>query len=304
MAHLLLSVITFLFASLIRNSVQENFFECGKVKINKVALITHGSDTSPGEWPWHAAIYHKKSRSDIYACGGTLISELYVLTAAHCVLNKDNGYELSKNRIFVRFGVHNLDTINTNALQQHSVDRIHKFGNFSREVLKNDIALIELSTSARFDQYVSPACVNLIRDLTGEYGTVIGWGVTEDDEVSADLKVAQMPAIDDITCLKSNRDLFGKTLDEGIFCAGYTNGTSVCNGDSGGGLFFKRDNIWYLGGIVSFSESRASNKKLCYTDGYGAFTKVYKYVSWIQKITKLQFSMGEGSTPTDDLRKK
>ncbi|XP_055631315.1 coagulation factor X-like [Toxorhynchites rutilus septentrionalis] len=288
----------------IRSSVQQIPFECGKVQIGKTALITNAEDTSPGEWPWHTAIYHKKGRSDSYACGGTLISELFVLTAAHCVLNKDNGYELSKNRIFVRLGVHNLDAINTRSLQQHSVDRIYKFSNFSRDVLKDDIALIELSTVVQFNEYVQPACVNLIKDLSGDNGTAIGWGVTEDDETSAVLKKAQMPAINDVTCLASNRALFGNTLDDSIFCAGYTNGTSVCNGDSGGGLFFKRKDVWYLGGIVSFAESRASNVKLCYTYGYGAFTKVYKYISWIQQITRLHFSMGEGVAPMDDLREE
>ncbi|XP_055624213.1 transmembrane protease serine 9-like [Toxorhynchites rutilus septentrionalis] len=286
----------------IRITYQQDDFKCGVPQMTRTKLIVQGSDTVAGEWPWHVAIYQSSRRETKYVCGGTLISEQFVLTAAHCVTSKENGYQLAAGRLFVRLGVLDLDALNTQTLQQHGIERIHKYANFSNGSLNDDIALLELNTLAQFNKFVQPACVNQVENLVGENMTAIGWGLTEDDEISAILKKAQMPAVEDITCLKSNRELFGNALDEGIFCAGYANGTSVCNGDSGGGLFMKRDNVWYLAGIVSFSESRSGNSKFCRTDGYAAFTKVQKYLPWIIKITKLHFLLGQGISPSDNDR--
>ncbi|XP_053683636.1 phenoloxidase-activating factor 3-like [Sabethes cyaneus] len=261
--------------------------ECGIPKIWAQELITNAQDTAPGDWPWHAAIFRRKGHSTDYVCGGTVISEEFIVTAAHCVMNAANGFQLAPNRIFVRLGIHDLHVINPEFIQQHEVGKIFKFANFTRFV--DDIALLKLSTIIRFTDYVQPACVNLEPNITGEYGTVVGWGLTENDETSPILKKADIPVIDPVACLKTDRVLFGRTLDDGLFCAGYTNGTGVCNGDSGGGLFFRRANSWFLGGIVSFSQIRSDGYKNCYMKGYGAFTKVHHYVPWISEIMGMSF---------------
>ncbi|XP_058836639.1 transmembrane protease serine 9-like [Topomyia yanbarensis] len=275
------------FAGLVRlaTSSQHNQQQCGIPQIGGNELIVHGQDTSPGDWPWHVALYHRKGPSSIYVCGGTIINDQFILTAAHCVMNSANGFQLAPNRLFVRMGIHDLGAFDPKSMQQHDVWKIHKFDNFTR--LIDDIALLELSTIIRFNPYVQPACVNLKPDITGEFGTVVGWGLTETDETSVTLKRADMPVIEPVTCLKSDRVLFGQTLNEGLICAGYNNGTSVCNGDSGGGLFFKRGDAWFVGGIVSFSQVRSGGTNYCYTKGYGAFTRVQKYLSWMREITKM-----------------
>ncbi|XP_058825713.1 chymotrypsinogen A-like [Topomyia yanbarensis] len=267
------------------SSAQPNQQQCGIQQIGGNELIVHGQDTSPGDWPWHVALYHRKGRSVEYACGGTIINDQYILTAAHCVMNSVNGFQLTPNRLFVRMGIHDLESFDPKSVQQHEVEKVHKFANFTR--LIDDIALLELSTIIRFNPYVQPVCVNLEPNITGDFGTVVGWGLMEDDETSATLKRADMPVIDPVACLKSDRVFFGQTLDDGLFCAGYTNGTSVCNGDSGGGFFFKRANSWFVGGIVSFSQTRSGGTNYCYTKGYGVFTRVQKYLPWIREITKM-----------------
>ncbi|XP_053683622.1 chymotrypsinogen A-like [Sabethes cyaneus] len=261
--------------------------ECGIPQIGGNELITNGKDTAPGDWPWHAAIYHRKGSSTNYACGGTIISENFIVTAAHCVMNAANGFQLALNRIFVRLGIHDLYVINPEFIQQHEVGKIFKFANFTR--FANDIALLKLSTIIRFTNYVLPACINVEPNITGEFGTVIGWGLMETEEMSPVLKMVDLPVIEPVACLKTDRVLFGQTLDDGLFCAGYTNGTGVCNGDSGGGLFFRRTNTWFLGGIVSFSQLRPDGSNKCFTKGYGVFTKVQHYISWISEITGMSF---------------
>lgn len=272
--------------------VSSRAFQCGlpMVKINEV--IVRGHDAKPGSFPWHAALYHRKGRSDTYVCGGTLISSMYVLTADHCV--KDyNDYVLSPKRIFVRLGVYNLDVPNLHTSQHHNIFKIYQYRRGS-QWRRNDIALLELSTEAKLNEHVQPACVNREEHITGQYGVAVGWGFTEDDEVSSTLKAARMPVVSTAACLEHDRATFGQSLDSSSFCAGNTNGTTVCNGDSGGGLHMKRGDTWYVVGITSFTAVRDTNRYVCRTDSYAAFTNVATFAPWIQSIAELNSTVEKG----------
>lgn len=107
---------------------------------------------------------------------------------------------------------------------------------YNTDDLSNDIAIIRLSTEAKLNNYVQPICLwdlnkVAISEVTNKFGTVIGWGLTETDELSAILRQAIMPVVSLTTCLNSNREFFGTFLSDKNFCAGFRNGTSVCNGD-------------------------------------------------------------------------
>ncbi|XP_055599194.1 serine protease 53-like [Uranotaenia lowii] len=275
-----------LLASLFVGSSVAEEFPCGVPKVQHQATIKGGSSVNHGEWPWHAAIYHKEGRSYSYACGGTLISEEFVLTAAHCLFNENTYQLMNRKRISVRLGVHNLDEINSVTSKEFPVQTMHLYANFSRESLQNDIAILELAEVARFTNFILPAC--LTTEATSSQGTSIGWGLTDNDEISPILKKADLPIIDSVNCLISDRDYFGHTIDRGMFCAGHKNGTTVCNGDSGGGLFVKHRNSWHLMGIVSFIKKRPDTTNFCATDSYAGFTNVTDYIPWIKNITNVQ----------------
>ncbi|XP_055612238.1 coagulation factor XI-like [Uranotaenia lowii] len=240
-------------------------FICGIPKVHKRPTIKGGSSVNSGDWPWHSAVYHKDRHSFRYVCGGTLISEEFVITAAHCLFNVDNNQRLNGNRIFVRLGVYNLDEISEET-KQFPVQRIHIYANFSSRNLQDDIAILELAEVVRFTNYILPACLSM--ESTTSQGTVIGWGLVENDEISPVLKIARLPVIDTLNCLISDRDYFGHTLDNGMFCAGHRNGTTVCNGDSGGGFFVKHGSSWHLQGIISFIKKRPDHSNFCTTDSY------------------------------------
>jgi hypothetical protein len=71
-----------LFEHIIFNSYFIFVKGCGKMIVEPMVVdIVGGKDAHPGEWPWHVALYF----SGQYFCGGTLISDTFVLTAAHCV---------------------------------------------------------------------------------------------------------------------------------------------------------------------------------------------------------------------------
>lgn len=63
-----------------------------------------------------------------------------------------------------------------------------------------------------------------LSQVTGRFGTVIGWGITESDTLSNILRQTILPVIPTLTCLESNRALFGNFLSEKNFCAGFQNG--------------------------------------------------------------------------------
>jgi dynein heavy chain len=71
-------------------------------------------------------------------------------------------------------------------------------------------------------------------------------GYNENGLVSDDLSYIKMPVVTHETCIWSNRDFFSKVTSEKSFCAGFRNGTNVCNGDSGGGkLFLENAKIYF-----------------------------------------------------------
>nr|CAD7396743.1 unnamed protein product [Timema cristinae] len=115
---------------------------------------------------------------------------------------------------------------------------------------------------------------------------VAGWGVNENDTFSDSLRSTQLEVVSDKKCLSEQPRDFKKYVTYTSFCAGYRNGTGVCNGDSGGGLVFHGpdpNSKWFLQGIVSVSPRRRGTS-LCNPTYYTVFTKVGVYVRWLQSV--------------------
>lgn len=77
---------------------------CGVPRVSVNQLIFNGRDTVLGQWPWHAALYHREKTSDKYWCGATLINAWFVITAAHCTENPDNRHQLPSGNFFHSVG--------------------------------------------------------------------------------------------------------------------------------------------------------------------------------------------------------
>nr|XP_019525930.2 chymotrypsin-like protease CTRL-1 [Aedes albopictus] len=257
---------------------------CGKRKINLQQLVTHGYTTNPGEFPWHAALYMKSGFQKSYICGGTLVNELSIVTATHCVVDSSSGHVVSPESLYVQLGKFKLN-LYADTVQEHAVLQVITHAEFQPTTSKYDVAVLKLATQAKYTAYVQPICVfpqPVVNFNDGtEKGTVVGWGYTEFDAVADALQATSVPLISYTKCLESNPDLFDRTIYDGMFCAGYTNGTNVCNGDSGGGLYLNRNGLWYLVGIVSFTAAREERTNLCSTHDYTGFTKVAAFEEFI-----------------------
>ncbi|XP_055587089.1 serine protease easter-like [Uranotaenia lowii] len=269
----------------------EDNYQCGVPRARTQFLIVRGEDARHGFWPWHVALWlRQRDNTERYSCGGTLISKKFVLTAAHCMLS-ENRHQLlrSASDVTVWAGVFNLLNPETDTRQIRSVSKIHING-YARDSLLHDIALLELSEPLQYTAYVLPACLNAKPDLRVDTGTVVGWGIADNDKPSLDiLKKVSLPVVAESECLKSDPSTFGVVLQKEVFCAGTTNGSAPCNGDSGGGLMMQRGDAWYVAGIVAFTKTRSGTSNLCFAESYTAFTNVTAYWDWIEQVTNTDF---------------
>nr|XP_029718136.1 transmembrane protease serine 9-like [Aedes albopictus] len=277
-------------------------YQCGIKKRQVEGLITNGLTTKLGEWPWHGALFHRKNRySKEYKCGATLINQNFVITAGHCVVDRESGYEVNAKSVTVDFGYVQLFSSSSHG-QSHGVLEIFVHPKFEKDSNKHDIAVLSLKTAVRFSDFVLPICVRVprsdksIRDIIGQQGRAVGWGLTENDETSTNLKLAILPIVDHAECLATDPDLFGPLIYPGMFCAGFRNGTSVCNGDSGGGMYINEGNRWFLRGITSFSGTREDGSNKCDVKNYAGFMNVQYYASWVRKLIS-----GEDELPNESM---
>ncbi|KAK9751270.1 Serine protease gd N-terminus [Popillia japonica] len=259
--------------------------------VSSAPLIVGGWDSIEGEWPWHSAIYKNDAGTWKYYCGGTIIAPRFILTAGHCVVDLSTGYTEPAINFLVYVGTTNLKKLPLTT-KTAQVEKIHTHSKFSKHNLHNDIALLELWRPLDYDVYIKPVCLwqgsTNLADIVDQLGTVVGWGKDETIDVSPTLKQARMPVVAYDVCLLSKPQFFTTFLNPNSYCAGFRNGSSVCNGDSGSGMVIERtdgsgEKSWHLRGVVSVSIPKPGTK-ICNPMEYMVFTDVAKYLTWIKQI--------------------
>ncbi|XP_046662638.1 limulus clotting factor C-like [Homalodisca vitripennis] len=263
--------------------------DCGKTHpVETLPLILHGSQVEAGQWPWAAALFHHEPDNTWkLICGGTLISTNAVITAAHCIWKKP------PKDLFVMLGHLSRKLPTTNRKDViFQVKRFYLLPVYRDRIngWSSDIAILVLKTPAKLSRTILPACLPDKDNITISPYTmaiVSGWGKNEKYVESPSLYYAKIPIRDLRKCLTHIPQTFHQFLSYTTFCAGYINGTGVCNGDSGGGLLSKHNEKWELQGIVSVS-SRKDSRLLCHPQNYGLFTKVYVFISWILEVTRFE----------------
>ncbi|XP_017886282.1 uncharacterized protein LOC108628700 [Ceratina calcarata] len=244
-------------------------------------LIVGGKKADPMEFPHMAAVGYGNPEDGIkWQCGGTLISERFVISAAHCIYSLNWG-----TASWVRVGDLNLESSTDPAKPQdiRIVERI-KHPNYKRPSEYHDIALLKLEEEAEFNAYVRPSCLPYSLPDSGDDGkaTATGWGQVEwAGDQSNDLLKVTISLIAQKQCNKSfssdNTQLASGIVENWQICAGEV-GKDTCQGDSGGPLVvFNRDYycMYTLIGVTSLG-------KICGSIAPGVYTRVYNYVSWIE----------------------
>ncbi|CAH1991230.1 unnamed protein product [Acanthoscelides obtectus] len=268
---------------------------CGTVVKPPKALITYGQQTDEGEFPWHAALYRSEKGRLLYSCGASLITIRHLITVAHCVTTGRGTTEtISTDRLVIYLGKYYLDSFKSPGLQTYSPEFIKVHEDYYSPELKNDLAIIKLSSDVRITNYVRPVCIwggdTSVEEIAGKQGTVIGWGFDHTRQLNNILTKTEMPVVPLTTCIYSNPDFFARFTSEKTFCAGFRNGTLVCEGDSGGGMVLPKPNsnpmnpVWQLRGLVSLAKGFQSS---CDTHHFAVFTDIAKYLGWIRHTLKL-----------------
>ncbi|XP_055531705.1 polyserase-2-like [Wyeomyia smithii] len=277
----------FFFAILLLvTSLHENNaeYQCGK--LSRRAGFVINADETENVWPWHVAVYNV---SDKYIAGGTIVSDRFVLTAAHVTFRNEH-IALHPFELHVRMGIHDL-TNPQNYTRYGNVSKIIRYPNYDTKLLMNDLALLKLVEPIEFSVYIAPICLwptdgpDLDNVAAKQQGTVVGWGFTENSTVSQVLREAKMSIIDFQSCAENTKS-FQQLLAKGKnYCAGNRGETTVCRGDSGGGMYFMIDFTWYLRGIVNQGTPTQDTRYPCDPSKEVLFMDVPYYQKWIERYT-------------------
>ncbi|KAK2585023.1 hypothetical protein KPH14_008548 [Odynerus spinipes] len=245
----------------------------GQNSTDAILGVVGGRASEPAAWPFLIAIY----KDGHFHCGGVILNENWVLTAAHCLIETDHYYE-------VQAGM--LRRFSFSPMAQSRTARvlvIHP--NYDPSTMRNDIGMIMLNAPLHFNRWVRPACLpdkNIPGSIWKQVPpvdtmcVVMGWGaLTENGPDPDQLREVEVPILP--LCAGMEYD----NVTE--ICAGYPQGgRDACQGDSGGPLLCMNpyvDLAHYVAGIISHGEGCARPGKP------GIYTKVSYFVDWVKDIT-------------------
>lgn len=148
---------------------------------NNLLYIVGGDEVEDDSfWPWSVAIYELDplNGQKAFICSGSLISDKYILTAAHCI-QQSRFDTLDANEVFLKIAAVRLDDDKAHFYQ---VEKVFVHPEYSVDRKANDIALLRLMRGQRLPPRARPIClpshVASRIDFTNQQVTIIGWGKT------------------------------------------------------------------------------------------------------------------------------
>ncbi|KAF7209760.1 transmembrane protease serine 11D [Nothobranchius furzeri] len=217
-----------------------------------VSRIVGGQEAPEGAWPWQVSVQIFYS----HHCGGTIINDLWVLSAAHCFYKY---MSISRNQYRVMAGLNVLSAPGLH-IQVRSIREVKIHKDYNDTTTDNDVALVLLSSPLNFTAYVQPACTPLSSShevsLNFSHCFISGWGsLYYKGSVVDRLQEAEVELIDRQTC--NQPTWYNGIITESMICAGLEGGgVDSCQGDSGGPLqcYSENDGSFYVVGVTSFGE--------------------------------------------------
>ncbi|EDW67843.2 serine protease grass [Drosophila virilis] len=260
-------------------------FSCGSILNQRVA---NGYEVQLSSRPWMALLRYQSQGQSRFLCSGTLISNRYILSAAHCV------YGLEEQLYEIRLGEHRIST-ERDCRRQGRKEKcappvkdlgIEKFilhEKYDAKQVTNDIALLRLNETVTFEKHIRPICLPISDELKQQAESlpnyfVTGWGTTENGSASDVLLQAKVPIQSRSACSQTYR----REVPASQLCVGGGDLQDSCKGDSGGPLQapalyldeYKLRMVEF--GIVSLGVTSCGQISLP-----GLYTNVAHYVQWI-----------------------
>ncbi|XP_063608356.1 trypsin-3-like [Penaeus indicus] len=247
---------------------------CGKApKSAGATKIVGGQASQPGEYPWMVRLSIRVGFLT-YLCGGSIITSLHIITAAHCV-------DYRAPEVTVVAGEHNVETEDEGITQTIGAKKVAMHPKFDATTSANDIAVITLQSPLEWTDNVGPICLPPDKTFGNSEAVIVGWGLLDNLDLTPpdELQEAGVTVFDHGEC-KSAHAFSNFPVTDKHICAADP-GQIACRGDSGGPLMTKENGLWLLLGVTSFGPED------CSTDVPAVYTRVSSYSKWIlNKLSK------------------
>ncbi|KAL9707705.1 hypothetical protein quinque_011223 [Culex quinquefasciatus] len=238
---------------------------------DSVDLIVNGEEAARGEFP-HQALLGYSDGGDGYEfrCGGSLISDRFVLTAAHCGTPR-----------VVRLGEHSLSDEEDE--EDIEVGAFYKHPGYTVKASYNDIALVKLVRGVDFYNFVRPACLWTSTELNISTVIATGFGHTKfagsGSNVLMKVRLTFMPKASCQEKFEFDRRFKQGVLDGQLCVGSQKDGKDTCQGDSGGPIQTVTDPktcMYHIVGVTSVGTSCGAGK------AENIYTQVASYLDWIE----------------------
>lgn len=252
--------------------------QCGEnARKNEINKIVGGDVAAKGEWPWQVFMIALSPSTGRRAwnCGGVLIADTWVVTAAHCTEG------LVAEAIVLVLGEHDLKQ-EEGTEQMWSVATLLQHPAYDEETMVADISLLKLPEPVQFTDSILPVCLPVPGEVVdpGTKCWISGWGDTKSStEPYYVLRDAEVPIVSNAICNQWYQESYGNwnyILDDHLCAGKEAGGVDTCQGDSGGPLVCANaDGHFTLEGITSWGIGCADRKSP------GVYTRVSTYYPWI-----------------------
>ncbi|KAI4468809.1 chymotrypsin-related [Holotrichia oblita] len=239
----------------------------GKARVQQ--RIVGGQPADPNQFPYQGGLIVTTPTQN-YFCGCALISQNYVLTAAHCL---DDATQVQ-----VRLGAHLINEYEVTQ-QRFTSTELLQHPEWNIETLAYDFGLVRLPTPATITPYVQivalPTWSQVDTTFTGDLAYLTGWGITSDlgTAISESLNYLQSTIISNLAC---NIGYLGVILPTHI-CTSGDGYTGACTGDSGGAVVNTNGT---LVGVMSFALSYS-----CEAGWPSGHARVTTALPWLSEVS-------------------